>query len=331
MTLRRLIHGIAMGLLGLLVMMGCAAIAASTDETPGEQFREAMKKLSERCAREKIAPGNTMCDPLKLKPADPMATPEGRFAHSIKIPNPVPEDSGYKPGMTPQEYFDHLCKTEAGEFIYKTVENVEGIYQMRPRSLATDYELQHLYVLEDPYGSYGDEGAMQEYVNSGSAGYVKYKSEKGYVQYKTKPYYQFLEKPIAIQPETQGDGAKYLRYTRPDTDKLIFEEGQYFYPRKEQPKMIEERVKELKSRYAFTWRGIRRPHDRELGIAGGELIVLDRQTNEVLAVRRGFVRSGKVRQTIGGIWWLSAGACPKRQVGITQGFLLKILKTTKAF
>ncbi len=37
----------------------------------------------------------------KLKPANPLETEEGRFAHSIKIPNPVPADSGYKPGMTP--------------------------------------------------------------------------------------------------------------------------------------------------------------------------------------------------------------------------------------
>ncbi len=38
----------------------------------------------------------------------------------------------------------------------------------------------------------------------------------------------------------------------------------------------------------MTWRGIRRPHDREMGIAGGELIVLDLETNEVLGVRRGY-------------------------------------------
>ncbi len=43
-----------------------------------------------------------------------------------------------------------------------------------------------------------------------------------------------------------------------------------------------------RARYGFTWRGIKRPHDRELGIGGGELIVLDLQTNEVMAVRRGY-------------------------------------------
>ena len=44
-----------------------------------------------------------------------------------------------------------------------------------------------------------------------------------------------------------------------------------------------------KARYGFTWRGIKRPYDREFGIAGGELIVLDLKTMEVMGLRRGYV------------------------------------------
>jgi hypothetical protein len=36
-------------------------------------------------------------------------------------------------------YFDYLCRTQAGEFIYRTVDNVEGILQMRPRDGSKDY------------------------------------------------------------------------------------------------------------------------------------------------------------------------------------------------
>jgi hypothetical protein len=129
-------------------------------ETVAERFEKAMKKKAEYCRTHKIDPANRRCDILKLQPADPLATEEGRFAHSIKIPNPLPEDSGYKPGMTSEQYFDHLCKTEAGEFIYKTVEQLDGIYMMRPRKEATDYELSHLYALEDPYG-YVTEGSAE--------------------------------------------------------------------------------------------------------------------------------------------------------------------------
>ena len=123
---------LVLGLGGLLIA-GCAAGLSAKNETPGQRFDREMKVFAENCAKAKLKPNDTACDILKLKPADPLATEEGRFAHSIKIPNPVPEDSGYKPGMTPEQYFDHLCKTEAGEFIYKTVENVEGLYKMRPR------------------------------------------------------------------------------------------------------------------------------------------------------------------------------------------------------
>jgi hypothetical protein len=325
---------------GYLLLSACIAHA----ETVAERFDTAMKKLAERCEKNPPKPGNTDCDPLKLKPVDPLATEEGRFAHSIKIPNLVPEDGGYKPGMTTKEYFEHLCKTEAGEFIFKTVEDVDAIMQMRPRAEATDYMLQHLYVLEDPYGqTYGEEfnmgpealksGTFQDgYVNPRYADAVKTDDVKkrGYKLYKPDQNYKFLEKPIPSSLQNQADGAKYLRYTRPNTDKLVLENGQYMYPRDQQPKLIEERVKEPQSRYGFTWRGITRPHDRELGIAGGEVIILDLRTNEVLAVRRGYLRSGKTLDTVGGIWWLGAQACPPRPVMAMGELLHKVLKPTKS-
>lgn len=58
-----------------------------------------------------------------------------------------------------------------------------------------------------------------------------------------------------------------------------------------------------KARYGFTWRGIKRPHDREMGIAGGELIVLDLETNEVLGLRRGYaLHTGQ---------WQMTPVCPR--------------------
>ncbi|MEW6246285.1 MAG: hypothetical protein AB1555_06180 [Nitrospirota bacterium] len=233
--------------LGLILMLiaGCAASVLKKAETPGERFDRAMKEFAANCAKAKLKPNDTACDILKLKPADPLATEEGRFAHSIKIPNPVPEHSGYKPGMTPQEYFEHLCKTEAGEFIYKTVEHVEGVYQMRPRESATDYELQHLHAMEDPYG----------YVTEGAAIDVRY-------SFVNPSRFKFLEN--AATRKADNSEARYTRYLGYDARDL--------------KSMMVEHASSLKSRYGYTWRGIRRPHDRELGIAGGELIVQDVQT-----------------------------------------------------
>ncbi len=325
---------------GLVLGVATSSVAGLfTEDTVAERFDKAMKKLAERCAKTSHKPGNTECDPLKLKPADPLATEEGRFAHSVKIPNPVPEDSGYKSEMTTKEYFEHLCRAEAGEFIFNTVENVEGIMQMRPRTEATDYMLQHLYALEDPYGeTHGEEfnmgpaalkaGIQNGLVNTPYSDSVKTKdvTKRAYRLYKPDQNYKFLEKSIPKSLQNPTDDTQFLRYTRPNTDKLIFENDQYMYPRDQQPPLIEERVNELKSRYGFTWRGITRPHDRELGIAGGEVIILDVQTNEVLAVKRGYLASGRNLETIGGIWWLGAAACPTRPVTARREFLHKVLK-----
>ena len=157
MTYTRQFGGTVCGL-GHVLLVGCAAGAFSKDETPGQRFDRAMNDFADNYAKVKLKQNDRPCDRLKLKPADPLITEEGRFAHSIKIPNPVPEDSGYKQVMISQEYFGHVCETEAGEFIYKTVENVEGLYMMRPRKEATDDELSHLYAVEDPYG-YNTEGS----------------------------------------------------------------------------------------------------------------------------------------------------------------------------
>lgn len=185
--------------IGLAVLFSArfAAALSAKDETPGQRFDRAMKELAAYCAKAKLKPNDTACDILKLKPADPLATEEGRFAHSIKIPNPVPEDSGYKPGMTPQEYFEHLCKTEAGEFIYKTVENVEGLLQLRLRENPTDYELEHLYAMEDPYGhSVGVRDHPEEYFVQPAIG-----------------RYQFLEIPLPKNSKT-AEGMKFRRFYR---------------------------------------------------------------------------------------------------------------------
>ena len=327
----RWIRGLLVLSLSGVMIADCAA-GLFKEETVAERFDTAMKKRAERCAKNPPKPGNTDCDILKLKPADPLATEEGRFAHSIKIPNPVPEDSGYKPGMTTKEYFEHLCKTEAGEFIFKTVEDVEGIYQMRPRVMATDYEMMHLYALEDPYNAY-ENMSEETYVNPPYSDAVKTfdVKKRGYKLYKPEQNYKFLEKPIPPHMQNSADGTGYLRFTRPNNDKLVLENSQYMYPRDKQPKLIEERVKEPKSRYGFTWRGITRPHDRELGIVGGEVIVLDLQANEVLAVRRGYTVSlGKTPETVAGIWWLSAAKCPSSMPGVEHSFIHKVLKPSKA-
>jgi len=299
------------GLLSLALIAPTGAGLFGKDETVGERFRKAIEKIKQSCESRKLARGEVCGEVAKLKPADPLATEEGRFAHSIKIPNPVPEDSGYKPGMTSQEYFEHLCKTEAGEFIYKTVENVEGLYIMRPRQEATDWELEHLYALEDPYGQVLGVGRL---------------AQDTYVQ-PAMGKYQFLEMPAGLTSQGDGRPVRYKRYFR---DKHAHTDRQYQTAINGRfvlaPYIVAEaEVSARESRYGYAWRGIKRPHDRELGIVGGELIVLDLQTNEVLAVRRGYLRSGWMKN-LTGIWWLTGRVCPNMGGKREHLFINEILK-----
>jgi hypothetical protein len=299
--------------LAVLLISGCAGSILSRNETPGARFDRAMKEFAENCAKTKLKPNDTACDILKLKPADPLATEEGRFAHSIKIPNPLPTDSGYKAGMTPEEYFEHLCKTEAGEFIYRTVEDVDGLLMMRLRNRAWDYEQEHLYAMEDPYG-YEDWEATEP-------GGIFVHPER----------YKFIETQITDKEEPPWRN-KYIDPSRfADPTRGARYERYFGYDGHNQKSLQKEYDVNRKSRYGYTWRGISRSHDRELGIAGGELIVMDLEKNEVLAVKRGFIRSGGAGvHNLTGIWWPRGQVCrndPGRiKLTHTHDFISKVLK-----
>ena len=202
--------------------------------------------------------------------------------------------------MTPEEYFDHLCKTEAGEFIYKTVENVEGLYMMRPRERVFDSYMEHLYALEDPFG------------------YEDWEAKSPQNTFVRPKRYKYFESSLPLSDFQDIANTQYTRF--------------YGHDDKDPKTMKKESVMERKSRYGFTWRGINRAHDREMGIAGGELIILDLQNNEVLAVRRGFIQSGQARNHFAGIWWLSGNVCPKDRERIFSAyeFISRVLIATSS-
>ncbi len=212
-------------------------------------------------------------------PAEWVSTPEGKFAHSIVVPKPVPKDSGYRAGMTSQQYFDHLCNSEAGDFISETVERVEGLYFMRPPKRPTDDDLKDRYKLEAPE----------------------------------------IERTFQLRPATPEDRARifinppwanYSFVEEASSEKQATPYTRAIGYRQDISPMRLETVANLKSRYALIWRGLKRPHDRELAIAGSEWIVIESSTKRVLAVERNYARTGFNRNTKEGIWWLNASNCP---------------------
>ncbi|MGZ5095779.1 MAG: hypothetical protein ACXWCH_32085, partial [Burkholderiales bacterium] len=240
----------------LIFTIGPLSAAWFEKDTPGERFRKAMKTREQMCASRKLVVGDTSCDILKLKPADPLETPEGRYAHSIRLPHQTATNVFVK-GMTSEQYFSILCARQAGEFISSVVKDVGGVVQMRPRERPTHYMLQHLYALEDPFGS----------VTEGDAG----SSKHGLLR---PSRYRFVDRPLDSYANTK----EFIRLVgmNPDIEGDSFKD------------IREEKLAGAMAAYGFTWRGLDIPNGREHGIVGSELIVLNIGTGEVLAVRRGF-------------------------------------------
>lgn len=271
--------------------------------------------------RARVEARDMQCNYLKVRRRD---APEYWPYQNVPRPKlpPAPSTPVYKKGMKSKEYFDALCKVEAGEFIYKTVENVEGIYQVRPRAWADHDALRDRYVLEDPYGYTGPEGEGSPNIFLGPK------------------KYRFFEMPIDGERvrDVALDGKYYDAsiFLRPGPGEAVV---RYFgYDDRSRKSLKKEYGSKLKSRYGYTWREIKRPRDRENAIVGGELIVLDLQTNEVLGIRRGFIISGNVRNVRSGIQWEIGTVCPRltdrpgwaKDFDFTYWFVSKVLKPAKS-
>jgi len=168
-------------------------------------------------------------------------------------------------------YFDHLCQTQAGEFIYKSVDNVEGLYQMRPRD-PKDYfdRMREGDVPEDPFGHTNEEAQRPHYLFVGPPAKL----------------YRFFENDLPVQSGQQApSGYTVPGIVEPSAKFRRYHGNEY----REGRPMIEDHVASLRSRYGFTWRGVSHKYDELFGIYGGETLVVDLQTNEVLARRRGYI------------------------------------------
>jgi hypothetical protein len=106
-----------------------------------------------------------------------------------------------------------------------------------------------------------------------------------------QPYhgrYNYLERPIDLN-ET---GKPYVRFFRgtevPGHPKVGTQKNRMPI---DVPYIVNsEQADTLESRYGFTWRQVANSDMLESGIVGGETIIFDRTTNEVLAFRRIFIR-----------------------------------------
>lgn len=295
-----------------------AALLPPLDPTRREEFGESYDPRKYLECRIKHGPAVADCDLYRLR-----RKPHPEYWPNPNLPRPVISDGDkkvYRPGMSSEEYFKALCEAEAGEFIYKTVEDVEAVYQIRPREDPTlNLRIgQDRYVLEAPMFI----GAQVRQAQRSLHG---------------APPFRY---PVFEKPNLSEDGKllspPYFRYEG-------YESKRTYDGRESSSSLAPIPVSELRSRYGYYWYGIKRPMDRELAVSGGEMVVVDLRTNEVLALKRSFSLGVSDRWGKGysptGIAWNIGGVCPASSdppyalmlsPSADKKFLNKVLKPRKA-
>lgn len=210
--------------------------------------------------------------------------------------------------------FEERCKT-AGEKIYKTVENVEGVLLMNGRKRVNKSEQ------FDPNDPAGDDAHGLGYVESFLMGRV---SDVQQTSKTTKEAYRYVD-------ITDSDGQKRYRFIGKPT------------PRPASPdvfdlRLVKEVAPEPAPRYGVVWEDLSKPEDRQAWIAGSAIRIVDLQTKEVLGERIGYVIDKGQGDTNGGRspWAYAAyTACPAfprlheqypHKWALTRNFAEKVIK-----
>lgn len=204
--------------------------------------------------------------------------------------------------------FEERCKT-AGEKIYRTVDGVDGVLLMKVRPDRVNFSDQ--YAMDDPYGR-----------DVGGEGYIG----------------SFLSPIAGVSLNTRVAEARrsrfrYVEVEDPESKKLFRYTGVIKSVGGRDPNFEIQKVEVLNrsARHGVTYEDISTSEDRESWIAGGLLKVVDLQSNEVIAERRGYIFDPELGNTAGGRGpWEGAISCNSadRGYGHNARFVLRTLKPT---
>jgi hypothetical protein len=249
-------------------------------------------------------------------PKEWLITKGGQLAHDLvlpeTLPKPVPFDfsAARLKALLPMnptvqmQYWQHLCATEAGQYIFKTVEKVDSFAYMRLSQVLKQTEADNdRWIYEAP-------------------GFERWKWRKegrsiagAYLEVPFTTYLS-IELPLLPGPHVEPDDGPSNLWVREVRGE---DEWERISRRGDEPtnpadhlqfkKWARERIAGPTEKFAVTWRGIRRPFDRDHLIAGHEWIVFDRSTREILAVLRDFAAAFGVRNTEHGFNWRNAATC----------------------
>lgn len=284
----------------------------------------------------------------------PQAPPQG---HNIDLTR--------RDRATAVRYFNWLCENDAIVDIRRKVEGVEGLFFMRPQlESMMPYETGTLQKAK------GNEGQMPYALNYDrnflESPAVLYSGNKDFPFSRLSSFHQksfspkeklmlgiddasyswlvtdtypFIERVNWENSSTTAPRFFRLQWELPMNARIVQEPGKskryLLLPAGHQPAPRGVQTNELRSRYGVSWRGVARSiHDRDLGIAGGEIIVMDLQKNEVLGVMRTYVISGNMDRNSSeqkeGINWGYGVSCKPRSA-LYAGIFWETVLTPKGF
>jgi len=229
--------------------------------------------------------------------------------------------------------FEEKCRTVAGEKIYRTVPNVEGIVLLKIRPLKSDHELADLYW---PGAAFAIESSGDSYITT-FLGYEyapgKFRSnepqvvtpqERGYINTQRRrgglPGYRFVD----VVDEKDGQRYRYVgrweeRWLKDNTKYL---KGDLWFS-------LEKSLATAPApRFGVTFDDQVRAEDRALGVASSTIKVIDLETKEVLGQLTRYAWSPGGPSNANPAPWLTAYKCPGHAVGsdaATRKFVDQIL------
>ncbi|MDQ1816222.1 hypothetical protein RBA41_23255 [Massilia sp. CCM 9210] len=197
--------------------------------------------------------------------------------------------------------FKDRCRL-AGEKIYKTVDDVEGVFILKIRPVKTD--LSDQFELHDPYGrDFRGDFYVRSFLH-GAYAVENNRLEKLPADFPPHIAYAFAEAIDAV------DGKRY-RYTGKVEEPWLTDKSYL----KGHKRFVFERSLATgpAPRYGVTYDDISTRFEREHWIAGSSLKVIDLHTNEVIAERIGYLFDSGQGSKIGGRvpWlWAANNSCP---------------------
>ncbi|WP_156404601.1 hypothetical protein [Curvibacter sp. PAE-UM] len=209
-------------------------------------------------------------------------------------------------------YLKELCAKHSGDKIYRTVDDVQGVFQMKARNPDGDFQWADQYGMVEPWAlAFGDRDTSA--LELGLHG---------------KGYWFIEQQPIF----GQGDGPPFRRKIWVDSGMKVRDKYPYG-EHLDEPLLTANQfsVNSLHSRYGYTTEDLTTPELRKRWIGGGRLRIIDLKTKEILAERTDFYRATGPQVKMAWAAGIPCPAGPPRLVNAsTQGFIMVVLKPPRS-